>query len=145
MTADSKNQQQRHDSSPKSTKHALSGQPSTRPIHSTSHPSDHSRQPLNSTARRPSQSLSTHLHQSIGAHLTKFEQEMLPHMIENAESNGTANQPPRMTRTNSIRQTGNHFSGSTQKSVQHPALHQGLKANQNIFMSRMANAGLQHI
>lgn len=67
-------------------------------------------------------------------------------MIEHAtESSGTINPHAAMTRTNSIRRTGNHFSSSTQKSVQHPALHQGLKANQNIFMSRMANAGLQHI
>lgn len=52
-------------------------------------------------------------------------------MIENtAESNNTINPPARMTRTNSIRQTSNHFAASTQKSVQHHPAHQGhMKAN----------------
>ena len=68
-------------------------------------------------------------------------------MVDNtADSNNTINPQTRMTRTDSIRQTSNHFAASNQKSVQHHPGHQGhMKANQNMFMSRMANVGLQHI
>ena len=98
--------------------------------------------------RRPSQSLQHQVSNQIGQHLTKFEQELLPQM--HLESDAVNEPPnayqPRMSRNNSH---SNHNQSETRnnnpKVLSSNQQQQAVKANQNIFMSRMANLGHQQI